>query len=531
MSGTITKSAFLKGRQCSKRLWLWNQGVEEPQTETDEDLWDDREAEGALVESYAEQLFSNRERIGAAADDDEEVERRPNWLERVSATQRAMDAGKVVVQAHLIDGDLMAIADVLDPRSDGWYLWEVKASTYDATKPKVKAIFDWDLAYQVHVARACGLKIVGAGVLLIDKHYVKPDGDVVPEDLILKVDRTSEVEALQLGVAAELSAMREVLARGTAPRDLPRPQCKGSRGVSAGNRPSDCGHYSGLGECGKSLPKWWAGYLPRLTRPSAVSAATDAPNVLITDLDPDDAAAGWNDGQKRVIRVVQAGSPDVDAAGLQTVLDAVEWPVTYTDFEFDTGVAVPRFAGFRPYGRVPFQWAMVVQETPGGELVERTPFLHMSSTNPDRAFAESFLNALPESGSIVVHYRSAERTVLNQLCERLCGDIADRLMDVIDRLQDSLDIAKAGYLHPEQIGSYSIKKLAPAIIGRGYDDLDISDGMAAVVAWRRAIDPATDVEERERIRGELLQYCGRDAELMHDILEELRRLANWQPPV
>lgn len=529
MSTAITKSAFLKGRQCHKRLWLWSRGFEEPQTETDEDLWDDREAEGALVESYAEQLFPNRERIGVAADDDEEVERRPNWQERVNATQRAMTNGKVVVQAHLIHDDLLAIADILEPRGAGWYLWEVKASTYDAGKPKVKALFDWDLAYQVHVAREFGLTVVGAGVLLLDKHYVKPDGDVAAEELIVRVDRTVEVEALQSEVEAELAAMREVLQRDTAPPDLPRPQCKGSRGVAAGNRPSDCGHYTALGECGKSLPKWWAGRLPRLSRQSAVSAATDAPNILITDLDPEDPSALWNEGQKQVIRVVQRGSAEVDAAGIRRALDEIEWPVTYTDFEFDTGVAVPRYTGFRPYGRVPFQWAMVVQEEPGGELVERTPFLHLSADNPDRAFAESFLAALPESGSVVVHYRAAERTVLNQLCERLGDDIADRLTGVIDRLRDSLDIAKSGYQHPEQIGSYSIKKLAPALIGRGYDDLAVSDGMAAVVAWRRAIDPETDPAERERISVDLLQYCGRDAELMHEILEELRRLSGWTP--
>ena len=71
-------------------------------------------------------------------------------------------------------------------------------------------------------------------------------------------------------------------------------------------------------------------------------------------------------------------------------------------------------------------------------------------------------------------------------------------------------------------GSWSIKKLAPALIGRGYDDLEIGDGMAAVMAWRRAI--RAEGEERERLGEELRRYCGRDAELMHGILQALREV-------
>jgi|GEM_PF-3318774 len=52
----ITKSNYLKGRQCLKRQWLATSGLPEPEIEPDE-VWEERIREGVHVESYAERLF------------------------------------------------------------------------------------------------------------------------------------------------------------------------------------------------------------------------------------------------------------------------------------------------------------------------------------------------------------------------------------------------------------------------------------------------------------------------------------------
>jgi hypothetical protein len=79
------------------------------------------------------------------------------------------------------------------------------------------------------------------------------------------------------------------------------------------------------------------------------------------------------------------------------------------------------------------------------------------------------------------------------------------------------------------LSSYSIKKLAPVLTGRGYEGLAVGNGMLAVAEWRRVLKHGTEVEERERIRRPLLD-CGLDAELMHDILVALRTRSGWLPP-
>ena len=101
---------------------------------------------------------------------------------------------------------------------------------------------------------------------------------------------------------------------------------------------------------------------------------------------------------------------------------------------------------------------------------------------------------------------------------------------LIDGLTASLggprtsELLEAGNYHPDQRGSYSIKRVAPLLCGRGYEDLAVSDGMAAVIAWRRGCSVAMNKTDLEQTRADLLAYCGRDTELMHLIVEAVRSL-------
>jgi hypothetical protein len=325
-------------------------------------------------------------------------------------------------------------------------------------------------------------------------------------------------------VRAEIERQQQVLTRETMPDERPATRCKGSPDAVDGNRPSECGHLATAGVCGRELPKNWAGRLPRLQGRKATTVFSMT-NQAIEGLNPGDPSLSWTPNQRRCIEAVQLGSPVVDRQGLRRELDRLCWPIAYVDFEFDPGMAVPRFPGCRPYDVLPFQWSMLVQEEPDGELVGREPFLHLDPADPRRSFAESLLAAVPSNGSIVAHYAVAERRVINQIADRLGGEVALRLRTLDSRFLDTKDIAGAGYYHAAQQGSYSIKKLAPALLGTGYEDLAIKDGMAAVIAWRSACRER-DRAVRERLRSELLAYCGRDTRLMHQIVDRLRALAS-----
>lgn len=513
----LGKSSFLKGRQCPRRLWLALRRPPEPELESEE-VWEQREAEGAEVERLAEALFPNARRIAEASEEGEEDELTGDGSlrELAESTRRALDEHRPIFQAHLATDALLAIADVLEPRGEAWYLWEVKAST--ETKP----LFDWDLAFQVEVARRMGIAIAGAGVLRLDREYVR-EGELDAARLLVREDRSAPVAGLAGEVRSEIEAQLRILAADEVPEATPGARCKANSKARDGRRPSDCGQLVPDGSCGARLPAHWAGRLPRLseTKWDAIAGMSDP---SIERLDPDEPS--WTEPQRRTILAVQRGRAVIDPRALRERLDRLVWPVAYIDFEFDPGMAVPRFERSRPYERIPFQWSMHVQQAPGAGLVRPEPFLHVGLDDPRRAFFESFRAALPPAGSVVAHSAPAELTVLDQLARSLGGACVELAADVRARVFDTAELVRRGYAHPAQQGSHSIKKVAPVLLARGYEDLALQDGMAAVATWKRACDPTVDADERERLRAELLAYCGRDTELLHELVEALRALAN-----
>lgn len=488
-------------------------GVVEPSMDPDE-VWEARVEEGTEVERFAAQLFR--------ADDVEAPESEDGVTSsgldaHARRTTAAIDGRRTIMQGWLVGQDLLAIADILEPIAAGWRLWEVKASTSE------KPIHDWDLGFQWVVARRAGIDVQAVGLVLLNKDFVRGAGDPDPAFLLRTVDRTAAVKSLLPIVERELAGQLAVARSVEMPVERPSARCRGNRNARDGNRPSECGHLSRSGVCGRELPIHWVGSLPRLQGKKADTVFAMA-NPSIDLLDANDTSAKWTDDQMRCIRAVQSGASVVDAKKLSGMLADLRWPVTYLDFEFDPGMAVPRFPGCRPYDTLPFQFSMLVQAEVGVAPVEIDPFLHLDDSDPREQFARTLLDRLPAEGSIVAHHAQAEVGVIAQLAERLGGFLGERLSKLIPRFFDTEKLARAGYCHAAMEGSWSIKAIAPALLGQGYSDLAIQHGMAAVMAWKATIRER-DPTRRERLRSELLAYCRRDTLLMHDILRQLRAIA------
>ena len=76
-----------------------------------------------------------------------------------------------------------------------------------------------------------------------------------------------------------------------------------------------------------------------------------------------------------------------------------------------------------------------------------------------------------------------------------------------------------------QKGSASLKRVLPAITGRGYEDLDITEGQAASIAYQAVTYGDVSEEVRGKVRADLEKYCGRDTEGMIWIVDKLKELS------
>ncbi|NNC99140.1 MAG: DUF2779 domain-containing protein, partial [Gammaproteobacteria bacterium] len=87
---------------------------------------------------------------------------------------------------------------------------------------------------------------------------------------------------------------------------------------------------------------------------------------------------------------------------------------------------------------------------------------------------------------------------------------------IIERLVDLLPIARDHFYDPAQQGSWSIKKLLPAIDPHmDYSALEgVQDGSMAGRVFELAIDNQTEPERKAELHQQLLKYCELDTYAM-----------------
>ncbi len=129
-----------------------------------------------------------------------------------------------------------------------------------------------------------------------------------------------------------------------------------------------------------------------------------------------------------------------------------------------------------------------------------------------------------DSGSIIVYNKTFEGPVLNELgvsfaeCQGWLAGVSARLVDLYQPFR------KFEYYHPDQRGSASIKHVLPALMGKGYEDIDIAAGdVASVLYWNVTHKPAPEAE-RHKVYADLEKYCGLDTEGMRSIIKRLRQV-------
>jgi hypothetical protein len=479
----MNKTSFLRGRQCPLRPWLdaKPEVAKTPEKEYDEmAVFEPFLREAQQVEDLAESLFTGK----------------PYSRE-----------------AEIQAGPLQARIDYLEELPDGVWVWEVKASS------GVKPVHLWDLAFQCLVAERAGLNVRGAGVIHLDKNAIRGVEPLTEEEALIQKDCWEEVQSLLEGVRLEVDVQLKSLAKETPPRFTPQGQCKASRSSKLGNRPDTCPHLGVEGYCGKQLPHNWAGYLPRIGgKLQDILEKGDLAELGDTEL------SGLSDIQLRFVEAYRRDGWVVDQPVLRSELEAVDvYPRSFLDFEFVPACGLPPFEGMRPNQKLPFQWSLGIQNERDGKLQIHN-FVHPDpSTDPRRDLIENLREALPSAGPVVVHFRGAESSVFNLYENWFGGEYWEFAESVRNRLEDTFAIAQQTIAHPDLQGSFSLKKLAPVLVGQGYDDLAIQNGMLAVTEWQKL--EGMHGSEKDAQLESLTAYCQRDAELMLGLLNSYSELA------
>ena len=145
-----------------------------------------------------------------------------------------------------------------------------------------------------------------------------------------------------------------------------------------------------------------------------------------------------------------------------------------------------------------------------------------------RHFAESMINDLSEDGSVIVYNRVFEESLVNKKLAEMYPDLKDEIYRINSNMVDFMvPFKKRDYYMKEMEGSYSIKKVLPALYPDDpeldYSNLPVvHDGGEASEAFKNLKDKSK--EEQEEIRNGLLVYCGLDTYAMVKLWEKFKEV-------
>jgi len=216
----------------------------------------------------------------------------------------------------------------------------------------------------------------------------------------------------------------------------------------------------------------------------------------------------------------RSGGLFADKAALSAWLSDVTFPISFLDFEWEC-FAVPPYEGMKPYMVLPFEYSLHIMEK-DGTLRHR---VFLSVHDDRREMAESLVKDIPDHGTVIAYNADgAEKLRIQELAER-CPDLHDRLLSINERMKDLQMPFTSGLVYDVRMsGIWTLKKIMSLMGERGYQDLDIHQGMEAVFEWRHLDQEDEDID-REEIARHLREYCGMDSYAMTVIFQWLRSLA------
>lgn len=465
----LSKSRILDGLQCPKRLFLQVHHRELAQVDPSTAY---RFQVGHRVGEVARSLRP----CGRLISEDD-----VNVALRETAEELAEGGDKVIFEGAVAHGGVLVRADILSRRGADVALREVKSST------SVKDYHYPDVAVQAWTLRGARLPLSQSFVTHIDSSFVyQGDGRYAG---LFRDTEVSEVTSPLMGkVPGWVDQFSRVL-EGPMPEVEPGGHC---------HDPFECPFHR---HCCAGGPAYPVEILPRGGK--AVAALRSAGIRDVRDVPEGMLKAP---GHIRVWRATKTGLPDI-VPGAGGELATLPYPRFYLDFE-TVQMAVPIWAGTRPYEQLPFQWSCHVEKADGS--LEHGEFLDLSGKPPMRAFAESLV-AFTGSDGPVFSYSSFEQTILKQCAARF-PDLAEHLKGIIERIVDLRPLAERSYYHPEMMGSWSIKSVVPTLApDLDYSKLgEVQEGGQAGVAYLEATDPGSSPERRQAIEKALLAYCAHD---------------------
>lgn len=469
MSKMLSKSKIKDNSKCSLMLW---HGLNQPKLKEWSVDNQKRFDQGREVEAIARNMFPN------AILQDKDAN-----LDKIAYTQEILRSKKTIFEAAFLYENTIIQFDMLTENPDGSFnAVEVKSST------SFKSDYVLDVIVQYWVATKAGIKINKFEVWYVNNGSNNKDDYFSSEDVTNLVRQSEDVFTYELNAATDTFKMEE------APKVLRSSNCDKIE-CAFKNTPQCKLQVENKNQSVFALPRFrqnWEAY--------------HAGNAMVDETFKTKYSSYYKKNPL-IVESVLNNKLVINQKGIEEAIS--QWVMPYNFFDFETLMrAIPILDKQKPYEQVVFQFSNHIYH--GQDKLEHQMFLHETLECPDMQVIAHLLSFLNNKGSIIVYNKTFEETRIKELAAKYPEHTAS-LMSLIPRFEDLMEVIKEYVYHPEFAGSYSLKKVSPALLKEfgSYSDSLIKSG-AEIADYYSEMLTTQDPERKELIKKALFKYCQYD---------------------
>lgn len=493
----LSKSMYCSFVQCEKILWLKEYKPDFSKADSNESILET----GKQVGELAKGLFGNYEDISFDKYHSVMIKKTQELLRNIP---------NIITEASFSFENNFCSVDILKNDADGVEIYEVKSST------EINDIYLDDVAYQYFVLTNIGLNVKKVAIVYINNQYVRGK-ELDMSKLFIIEDVTDIARQKQNQIKNNIDMINDFIdayANDNEPvKDI---------GHHCFN-PYQCAFWD---YCTRDLPK------PNVFDIANMKIVKKLEKYYEGKISFEDLENDCDITTPRFVEQIDFElnnrPPKIEKEAIINILDSLKYPLYFIDYE-TCNYAIPEYEGTKPYQQIPFQYSLHFINHEGAPLQHKEFLAEFDDENIIRNFAESMIGDLNEDGSVIVYNKGFEASINKKI-----GEIYPDLMPEIERINGNIvdlmvPFSKRQYYTKEMEGSYSIKKVLPALYPDNpeldYSNLPgVHNGGEASNAFLSLKDKTP--AEQAKIRSDLLEYCKLDTYAMVKIWEKFKEVIN-----
>ncbi len=485
----LSKSTFIKGMQCHKALYLGkhHKELKAEVSEAQEAIF----SQGTRVGELAQQLFP-----GGV---DCTPESYYDFQKAVIRTQEEIAKGtKIIYEAAFQFNGVLAALDILVNDNNGWKAYEVKSST------SISVTYHMDATIQYYAITNSGIELKDIFIVHINNEYEK-NGPIDLKELFTIESVKDIVLGIMPGIPNQVAALKKVLNQNEIPD------------IDIGLHCSDPYGCDFSAHCWKDIPENSVFDIANL-RANKKFELYDSGVISFNEI-PEDFPL--NENQWMQVNSELNNESFIDKKKIKNFVNDLQYPLYFMDFE-TFATAVPVFDRSNPYQQLVFQYSLHILPTENGELIHKEFLAETNGVDPRIPFIERLIGDCGTTGDILVYNIGFEKGKLKDLAEAFPNYLF-QIGKMIERLKDlMIPFQQRWYYTPAMRGSYSIKKVLPALVPElSYEDLTIKEGGTASNTFAKMLLGEFEGDVMQT-RKDLLEYCKLDTMAMVEILKTLK---------